>query len=117
MTPGESVSKYCRTCVQGDRRAVKGCGGDKAILGSCVFFPYRLGEKRISVRVFRQFCLQCMCGDRKAVKDCSTFDCECWQYRMGKNPAKTGQGNLENFTKGKKETLLGEYIRAIDRLV
>jgi len=100
MTPGESVSKYCRTCVQGDRRAVKGCGGDKAILGSCVFFPYRLGEKRISVRVFRQFCLQCMGKSREMVLECESFDCACWEYRMGTNPARKGLGNIGNLKTG-----------------
>ena len=99
MTPGESVKKYCMECVGGDRRIVKGCDGNEALGGPCPFYPYRLG-KRVWVRVFRQFCLQCMGKSREMVSECELFDCACWEYRMGTNPARKGLGNIGNLKTG-----------------
>lgn len=94
LTPTAAVRAYCTHClgmVQFNSEQVKDCQGNQAYQGFCPFFPYCMG-KRIPVKVFRAFCLQCMGGDRELVKECETVNCPVHPYRMGKNPAKKGQG-------------------------
>lgn len=93
MTPKETVKAYCTHCLgmlQFNKEEVRNCHGDQAYNGPCPLFPYRLG-KRIPVRVFRAFCLQCMGGNRELVRECDTESCLIHPYRMGTNPALTGQ--------------------------
>ena len=96
-TPMESVHKYCRECVCGDKQfnpeEVRNCTGDKAFLGPCPMYPYRMGTKRPSVRRMREFCIMCCGHSAYLVVDCPTEDCQFHPYRMGKNPARKGKGN------------------------
>ena len=92
LTPKEAIRVYCVQCLgmkQRNADQVRDCEGDYI---KCSFFPYRLG-KRPPVKVFRKYCLQdCMNGYREIVTICTTEDCECYPYRMGTNPARTGLG-------------------------
>jgi len=90
LTPRETVRAYCMHCLgmkQLNADEVKNCQGDAV---KCPFFNYRMG-KRTPVRVFRAFCIDCMGGKARLVKDCPATSCEVFPYRMGKNPALTGQ--------------------------
>ena len=99
LTPKKAVMSFCRECVQGNYRpeSIRDCQGDQAINGACLFYPYRLGEKRISVKVFRKFCLECNCGSEIAVRECESEDCFCHPYRMGKNPARKETRNVKSL--------------------
>ena len=106
MTPKETVKAYCTQCLgltQFNAVAVQDCQGDQAFAGPCPFFPYRLG-KRTPVRVFRAFCIDCMGGQPRLVKDCPATTCEVFPYRMGKNPAKKGQGASKESMKRVRES-------------
>lgn len=87
MTPGEAIHKHCVECV-GTGYQIKECKGDKLLDGTeCLFFKYRLGKGRPSVKIIRKFCLHCMCGSSQAVLECATKSCFLFPYRLGKNPA------------------------------
>lgn len=96
LTPKDTVHKFCHTCVcnRADDE-VDRCGGHTvyATNGECPFYPYRNGDKRISVKVFRAFCLECQGGSSRAVEECPTEKCLVHPYRFGRNPARTGMGN------------------------
>ena len=94
MTPLETVKAYCAHCLgmpQHNADEIRDCQGDQSYVGPCPLFPYRMG-RRIPIRVFRAFCIDCMGGQPGLVKDCPATTCEVFPYRMGKNPAKQGQG-------------------------
>jgi len=104
LTPKQTVHKYCRYCVGSKFAAdVMVCGGDMVLATgkACPFYPYRMGNKRLSVRVFRQFCLECMGGRADYVRECSTRDCPIHGYRMGKNPV------LQGVRKPPKRAVMG----------
>jgi len=68
----------------------------------CPFFPYRMGDRRISVKILRAFCMECQGGSSSAVADCANEDCLLFPYRFGTNPARAGMDghireNIANF--------------------
>lgn len=86
MTPGMAIHKHCVSCV-GSVYQVYDCQGDVLLDGTvCLFFKYRLGKGRPSVKVIRKFCLHYCCGSFQAVQDCLTKSCFLYPYRFGKNP-------------------------------
>jgi len=86
MTPGEAIHKHCVQCV-GTGYQIEDCKGNKLLDGTaCLFFKYRQGKGRPSVKIIRKFCLHCMCGSSQAVLECSTKSCLLFPYRLGKNP-------------------------------
>lgn len=44
------------------------------------------------VKSIRAYCLECSNQQPAEVKNCHLTDCPLWPYRMGKNPARAGQG-------------------------
>ena len=86
LTPRQAIREHCIDCI-GGACAVRDCDGHKLADGPCVFFPYRMGAGRPSVRLIRKFCLYCMGGSRELVRGCSNTACAFLPYRMGKNPA------------------------------
>lgn len=106
FTPGQAVHEFCRQCVCGDKqfhpKEVQNCTGDKAYMGACIFFPYRMGTRRVPVKIIRAFCLQCCNGDRLYVSECPDPTCPCHPYRFGGNPARKGLGGPGGFKKGEK---------------
>ena len=94
QTPKQTVHNWCHYCVQSrSDKDVEGCGGYVVYATGrpCPFYEYRMGDKRISVKVFRQFCLECMGGRKDFVSECDTISCPMHPYRMAKNPALRGQ--------------------------
>ena len=85
LTPGRAIRKICIDCV-GSAFEIRDCQGDKLYDGPCLFFPYRMGKGRPSVRLIRKYCLWCMGGSPKLVKDCPSRKCPLLPYRMGRNP-------------------------------
>jgi hypothetical protein len=97
MTPGESIRKVCVECV-GSIYEVAACGGDHCLNGGsdkngiCLFYKYRMGTGRPSVKTIRKMCLFCMGGSDEMVKECpgdsekEGVHCELWPYRLGRNP-------------------------------
>jgi len=86
MTPGKAIHRACVDCV-GSPFAVKDCQGERLHDGPCLFFRYRLGKGRPSVKLIRKYCLWCMGGSPKLVKDChSGLTCPLFAYRLGRNP-------------------------------
>lgn len=86
-TPGKAIRKHCVACV-GSFSDVHNCHGDRLLDGTvCVFYKYRLGKGRPSVKTIRKFCVQCMNGQFALVGDCQSEKvCTLFPYRYGKNP-------------------------------
>ena len=101
MTPLQAIRKICVACVCSVYE-VTDCGGDKCLggqgdeNGACIFFPYRLGKGRPSVKTIRKFCLECQGGSSALVSKCKS-DCSLHPYRFGKSPARAGQVNRGSF--------------------
>ena len=49
------------------------------------------------LKAIRQKCLDCCCGQANEVKKCLCTDCTLHPFRMGKNPALIGKGNIANL--------------------
>ena len=90
LTPRKAIRELCLCCV-GSAPAVRDCGGDTLYDGPCLFYPYRLGRGRPSVKLIRRHCLYCMGGSIKLVRECPSRTCPVLPYRMGKNPKLTGR--------------------------
>jgi len=56
-----------------------------------------MGDKVISVKRIREMCMYCMGGNRAMVARCESKRCPLVQYRMGKNPHRTGIGGNPNL--------------------
>jgi len=95
MTPGRAIRAFCVSCCGGIAVEVKSCNGDGTdpAFDACLFHPYRMGKGRPSVKTIRKFCLECMGNSPSHVRECDTTDCNCYPYRMGKNPARAGMGS------------------------
>lgn len=107
MTPQRAVRQFCTECVAEALPDVHECGGDQCLNGGCdangvcLFFKYRLGAGRPTVKLIRRVCLWCM-GDHglspEYVKECHAVSCPLHRYRMGTNPRRKGVGgNAEHF--------------------
>jgi len=81
-SPQKALLSYCRHCV-GSKAEVENCEDTQ-----CPFWPYRLGDKRPPVKVFRKFCLQCTCGSTAYIRECPSTHCPVFPYRFGTNPAR-----------------------------
>ena len=97
MTPGIAVRSFCLSCCGGVFGEVRSCdgGGTDPGFHTCLFHPYRMGRGRPSVKTIRKFCLFCMGDIPSLVRGCTTADCNCYHYRMGKNPARAGMGSKD----------------------
>ena len=94
-SPSQTIRAHCHYCVQSRKDSeVKNCTGHIVYTTGkpCSFYEYRMGKKRPSVKVMRQFCLDCMGGNKAAVKECETGDCQIHPFRFGKNPMLAGKG-------------------------
>lgn len=93
LSPKQTVHNWCHYCVQSRADIdVEKCTGYivYATGQPCPFYEYRMGDKRISVKVFRKFCLECMGGSARMVEECDKVNCPMYLYRFGKNPARKG---------------------------
>jgi len=93
MTPLKSIRKFCVQCA-GSSREVSKCGGHR-IFGDdgnesnrCLFYKFRKGRGRPSVKIIRKHCLACMGGSYDLVRNCTSFECPVYIFRFGKNPNK-----------------------------
>lgn len=96
LTPKDTVHNFCHTCVCSRQdKVVDKCDGHTvyATGKECPFYPYRNGDKRISVKVFRAFCMECQGDSYQAIENCNVEQCLVYPYRFGKNPARLGYGN------------------------
>ena len=103
LTPKETVHSYCHYCIQSKSDSdVENCGGHFVCTTGkpCPFYEYRKGNKKVPIKVFRQFCLECMGGNNRFVAECETFDCLCWPFRLGTNPARFGVGGRRKLQSG-----------------
>jgi hypothetical protein len=104
LTAGKAVRKHCVSCVGGVVADVHACGGEKVKAfgndeGACRFMPFRLGRGRVSVKLIRAFCMVCQGDQRTFVRECHETKCHFHEFRMGKNPARSGYGNAANLVK------------------
>lgn len=93
--PKQTIRAYCHYCVQSRSDAdIENCTGYivYATGKPCLFYDYRIGHNRPSVKVMRLFCLECQGNNMTFVRECETVDCLIHPYRMGKNPARIGKG-------------------------
>jgi hypothetical protein len=90
VAPRRTISNNCIDCV-GGASMVRDCQGDKLFDGPCLFYRYRMGRRRLSVRLIRKHCLWCMGGNEKLVRECPSKTCPFLPYRMGKNPQLKGR--------------------------
>jgi hypothetical protein len=94
-SPSRTIRAHCHYCVQSRSDSeTENCTGYIVFATGkpCPFYEYRLGNKRPSIKIMRQFCLDCMGGSKEVVKECTTGDCLIHPFRFGKNPALTGKG-------------------------
>ena len=49
------------------------------------------------LRAIRAKCLDCCCGQVNEVRLCPCLDCSLYPYRLGKDPARAGKGNISNL--------------------
>lgn len=49
------------------------------------------------LKAIRFKCLDCCGGQANEVRLCSCVDCTLYPFRMGKNPALAGKGNISNL--------------------
>lgn len=49
------------------------------------------------LRAIRTKCLDCCCGQVNEVRLCPCLDCSLYPYRLGKDPARAGKGNISNL--------------------
>ena len=85
ITPGKAIRKQCLDCVESFQE-VRDCQGDQLFAGPCVFYKYRLGKGRPSLRTIRKFCMDCMGGSFKLVRECTSKTCVLVPYRLGHRP-------------------------------
>lgn len=106
LTPLKAIRKHCVACV-GSAHDVHLCKGDKLLDGTkCVFYEYRLGRGRPSVKTIRKHCVQCMNGQYALIETCkSEKACTLFPYRFGKNPARA-------MTEDQKELLTERLKKA-----
>lgn len=96
LTPGRAIRLFCVECVDGFQ-FIKECGGGNLLdeqagkNGTCLFFPYRLGRGRPSVKTIRKFCLECMGDHHSFIPDCPSRYCPLYPFRMGKIPSLKGK--------------------------
>ena len=98
-TPGRAIRKFCIDCV-GGAGEISDCLGDKLYDGPCLFYPYRMGKGRPSVRLIRKHCLWCMGGSEKLVRNCPSRACPLLPFRMGKSLS--GKARGQPFISGKQ---------------
>jgi hypothetical protein len=87
LSPLQAIRATCKDCI-GSAADIRDCEGDKLYDDPCLFYPFRLGKGRPSVRLIRKYCQYCMGGSLHAVKNCVSKHCPLLPYRMGKNPAR-----------------------------
>lgn len=52
-------------------------------------------KKLTPVLAIRKFCIKCSGDNQKAPKLCTSLNCELFDYRNGKNPARQGIGGRQ----------------------
>jgi hypothetical protein len=121
LTPTKAIRKVSIDCV-GGASEIKDFQGDELYdqevgvkrYKPCLFYPYRIGKGRPSVRLIRKYCLWCTGGSPKLVKNCRSIStCPLHLYRMGRNPKRMGlrRGlSTENQSKALRQ---GNSIRGI----
>jgi hypothetical protein len=103
LTPLRAIRAHCISCVGNVVADVRECGGNKVAVfkdesGACLFMPYWMGRGRPKLKLIRKFCMVCQGDQQSWVRECHETWCCLHPYRMGKNPAKKGQGNIENMS-------------------
>ena len=63
-----------------------------------------MARRLTPIKAIRAKCLECSGESVKEVRECQITNCALFQYRMGTNPARQGQGgdiqkNIMNFPK------------------
>lgn len=97
-TPKQAILDFCFECVGRKKEEIKTCDGNHLLEDKkeCVFFKFRLGQGRPSIKLIRQQCLDCMGENRRFVSECTNEDCPLFKYRFGTNPAR---GHRKNRSK------------------
>jgi hypothetical protein len=100
----QAIRTWCIGCV-GSAAQVRACGGDHILNGGsdergrCLFYPFRMGRGRPSVKLIRRHCLWCQGGQAPLVRECHERECPLWPYRMGRNP---NYAALSDLYRGRK---------------
>lgn len=56
-------------------------------------------KNKTPLKAIRAKCLECQDGNYKNVRKCEFTNCPLFAFRLGKHPARQGQGRLSNFAK------------------
>ena len=108
ITPGKTIRAMCLQCVE-SYADVRECEGDKCD-PPCLFYRYRMGKGRPSVKVIQKNCLVCMGNSSDLIKDRPSENCPSYPYRFGKSINRTqkpGKGippALLEYQKRREET-------------
>lgn len=52
-------------------------------------------NKLTPIKAIRAYCLECSGGQPSEVRNCLIVECPLYSYRFGKNPKRSGIGNLK----------------------
>ena len=116
QTPLKSIRRFCVQCVGGEIAEVRTCGGDHCLNGGsdekgvCLFFRYRMGRGRPSIKLIRKTCLWCMGNSSDMVKDCGSTGCALWAYRFGSNPAISDETRMQRRVRAKSGNLIAHAV-------
>ncbi len=78
IRPTRAVRRKCLFCCLNKAEEVRLCPST-----DCDFYPYRLGHKRVSLKVVHKKCMDCIAGDRRRIDKCTINYCPTWLYRSG----------------------------------
>jgi len=90
LTPRQVIREHYIDCI-GSASNIKDCRGDELYNRPCIFFPYRVGAGRPSVKLIWKFFLYCMGGNQKLVRECRSKICPFLPYCTGENPGQQGR--------------------------
>ena len=116
ITPLRAIRRFCIECVGGEISEIRTCGGDHCKNGGCdergvcLFYRFRTGRGRPSIKLIRKTCLWCMGNSSDMVKDCGSTGCALWAYRLGSNPAISEATRMQSRVRAKSGNLIARVV-------
>ncbi len=68
--------------------------------------------KLTPLRAIKKHCLECSGYEKKEVRECKMTDCVLFEYRLGRNPKRSGIGSSKNLHSRKGFEKVDGYVSA-----
>jgi hypothetical protein len=62
------------------------------------------------IKAIKAKCMDCCCMSRSAVEQCGATECPLYEFKLGKNPYRTGKGRV--YTEEQKEQIRERFRKA-----